>query len=152
MRDDQHRFMIQMGQRPARLTAEQVAWLLNCQPADVPVLVAAKLLKPLGNPLPNAVKFFASADLVELGQDRNWLAKATNTLGQYWHKKNATRKTRRLDMRQDQPSLILQGFKLFFRPPVQRPLIARLPPLHCSPGETLGETISQVKQIGRAHV
>ena len=33
-----------------RLTSEQVAWVLNCQPHDVPVLVMGRLLKPLGNP------------------------------------------------------------------------------------------------------
>ena len=36
-------------------------------------------------------------------------------------------------------NLILQGFKSFLRPPVQRPLIAPLPPPYCSPGITLGE-------------
>ena len=72
--------MMLLGQLPARLTAEQVAWMLNCQPADVPVLVAARLLKPLGNPPANTVKFFAATDLLELIKDRNWLAKATNTL------------------------------------------------------------------------
>lgn len=36
----------------ARLTAEQVAWVLNCQAHGVPVLVGARLLKPLGNPAP----------------------------------------------------------------------------------------------------
>jgi hypothetical protein len=35
--------------------------------------------------------------------------------------------------------LILQGFKLFFRPPIQRPLIALSPPRYCSSGVTLGE-------------
>jgi hypothetical protein len=47
-----------VGRRlPARLTVEQVAWVLNCQPHDVPILVAARLLKPLGSPPPNSVKF-----------------------------------------------------------------------------------------------
>src|ERR1039458_5614858 len=36
-------------------------------------------------------------------------------------------------------SLVLQAFKPIFRPPIQRPLIAPLPPLYCSPGITLGE-------------
>ncbi len=36
-----------LGQLPARLTAEQAAWVLNCQVHDIPALVAAKLLKPL---------------------------------------------------------------------------------------------------------
>jgi hypothetical protein len=107
MRDDQHRFMMLLGQLPARLTAEQVAWMLNCQPADVPILVAAKLLKPLGNPPANTVKFFATPDLLEQIKDRNWLAKATNTLCQYWQRKNTTRKTRRLDLRHGQRGLVL---------------------------------------------
>jgi hypothetical protein len=34
----------------------------------------------LGNPPANTVKFFAATDLLELIKDRNWLAKATNTL------------------------------------------------------------------------
>jgi len=57
MRDDQHRFLALLGQLPARLTAEQAAWVLNCQVHDVPVLVVARLLKPLGNPQPNSQIF-----------------------------------------------------------------------------------------------
>ena len=44
-------------QPPARLNAEQVSVLLNCQPHDVPVLVAARWFKPLGNPLANSLNF-----------------------------------------------------------------------------------------------
>jgi hypothetical protein len=62
--------------------------VLNCQPHDVPVLVAARLLKPLGNPPPNCVKFFASLEVLELAKDRAWLAKLTNTLTQHWQHKN----------------------------------------------------------------
>jgi len=75
MRDDQHRFLTLLGQLPARLTVEQAAWVLNCQPHDVPVLVAARLLKPLGNPPPNGIKFFAASEVLELTKDRAWLVK-----------------------------------------------------------------------------
>lgn len=88
MRDDQHRFLTLLGQLPARLTAEQTAWALNCQPHDVPVLVAARLLKPLGNPQPNSVKYFAAMDILELSKDRAWLARLTTALSQHWQKKN----------------------------------------------------------------
>jgi hypothetical protein len=88
MRDDQHRFLSILGRLPARLTAEQVAWVINCQPHDVPVLVAARLLKPLGNPLPNGVKYFATVELLVRMEDQVWLAKATNTMTQHWQKKN----------------------------------------------------------------
>jgi hypothetical protein len=70
MSEDQHRFMTLLRQVPARLTAEQAAWVLNCQAHDVPVLVAARLLKPLGNPPPNSVKYFAASEVLEQVKDR----------------------------------------------------------------------------------
>jgi hypothetical protein len=85
--------MRQLGQAPARLTAEQVAAVLNCQPSDVRILVAARLLKPLGNPPANAVKFFATVELLELIKDKAWLAKVTNALNQHWQRKNAAKKS-----------------------------------------------------------
>ena len=81
-----------LNQLPARLTAEQAAWVLNCQPHDVPVLVAARLLKPLGNPSPYNVKFFAASELLEQVKDRTWLAKVTNALNQHWQNKNAAKR------------------------------------------------------------
>jgi hypothetical protein len=92
MREEQHQFLRLLGQLPARLTAEQAAWLLNCQPHDVPTLVAARLLKPLGNPSPYNVKFFAASELLEQVQDRAWLAKVTNALNQHWQRRNARKK------------------------------------------------------------
>jgi len=97
MREDQHRFLTLFGQMPARLTAEQAAWVLNCQAHDVPALVAAKLLKPLGNPAANSVKFFATADLLENLKDRNWLVRVTCTINQHWQKTNAHQRGRMAD-------------------------------------------------------
>jgi len=92
MKEEQNQFLRLLGQIPARLTAEQAAWVLNCQPYDVPVLVAARLLKPLGNPQPNGVKYFASVEVLELAKDRAWLARMTNAVNQHWQRKNAARK------------------------------------------------------------
>jgi hypothetical protein len=92
MSDSQNQFLRLLGQLPARLTAEQAAWVLNCQPHDVPILVAARLLKPLGNPPPNSVKFFAALEVLELAKDRGWLARVTNALNQHWQKKNAAKR------------------------------------------------------------
>jgi hypothetical protein len=89
MKDDQFRFLSLSGKFPARLTVEQAAWALGCQPHDVPILVASRLLKPLGNPPQNGIKFFAASEVVELVQDRSWLARMTSTINQHWHKKNA---------------------------------------------------------------
>ena len=92
MRDDQHRFLALFGQPPARLTAEQAAWMLGCNPHDVPILVSARLLKPLGDPMPNSVKYFATVQILEYAKDAKWLAKATTALGRYWHGKNRRKK------------------------------------------------------------
>jgi len=92
MKEEQNQFLRLLGQTPARLTGEQVAWMLNCQPHDVPILVAARLLKPLGNPPANSVKFFAASEVVEQAKDRTWLAKVTNALNQHWQKKNTAKR------------------------------------------------------------
>ena len=92
MKEDQQRFLSLLGQLPARLTAEQAGWVLNCQPHDIPALIAARLLKPLGNPSQNSTKYFATADVLELTKDRGWLVKATNTICQHWQKQNASKK------------------------------------------------------------
>ena len=77
-----------LGKLPARLNVEQVSWVLNCQPHDVPILVVAKLLRPLGTPALNSIKYFAAAEILELSNDRTWLARFTNAIGQHWKEKN----------------------------------------------------------------
>lgn len=104
MRDEQQRFLNLLGQLPARLTAEQAAWVINCQPHDIPALVAAKLIKPLGNPPANGIKFFATADVLESCKDRNWLVRVSATIYQHWHKKNAHK---HLSLRPSVPALSL---------------------------------------------
>lgn len=91
MREEQHQFLALLGEPPARLTADQVAWVLNCQVHDVPTLVAAKLLKPLGNPPQNGVKFFATKEVTELAKDEKWLNRVTLAIYQHWQKRNAQR-------------------------------------------------------------
>src|SRR5664279_1275237 len=92
MKDDQHRFLSPLGQLPVRLTAEQAGWVLNCQPHDIPALISARLLKPLGNPAQNSTKYFATADLLEIVNDRAWLVKVSNIICQHWQKQNARKK------------------------------------------------------------
>ena len=94
LNEEQRCFLSLLGQLPARLTAEQAAWVLNCQPHDVPILVAARLLKPLGNSPPNSVNFFATLELLEQIEDRTWLAKVTIALNQHWQERNAHKKSR----------------------------------------------------------
>ena len=93
MKDDQHRFLSLLGQLPVRLTAEQAGWVLNCQAHDIPALVNARLLKPLGNPSQNSAKYFAAADVMELAKDRAWLVKMTNTISQHWQRQNSCKRS-----------------------------------------------------------
>jgi len=97
MNDEQRQFLSLLAQPPARLTADQTAWVLNCQVHDIPILVAARLLKPLGNPPANGIKYFGSAEVLDLGKDRAWLTKATNAIHQYWRAKNLRRTGREFE-------------------------------------------------------
>lgn len=47
----------------------------------------ARLLKPLGNPHSNSVKYFATVEVLEFAKDRTWLAKVTNAVSQHWRQK-----------------------------------------------------------------
>jgi hypothetical protein len=74
---------------PARLTATQTAWFLGFEPHEIPMLVAAGLLKPLGRPPRNSTKFFATATLEQLRGDEKWLARASDAICGYWRERNA---------------------------------------------------------------
>ena len=76
---------------PAQLSASEASHLLGCAPHDVPVLVAKGLLKPLGNPTPNAVKYFARVTLEELCDDAKWIFRVRATIIEFWRMKNAGR-------------------------------------------------------------
>ena len=82
------------GHLPARVDAEQAGWLLNCLPHNIPMLVAARLLKPLGNPPASGYKFFATAEILELSKDKVWLGRMSNALYRYWRIKNTNKKHR----------------------------------------------------------
>ena len=76
---------------PARLTATQTAWFLGFKPEEIPRLVAAGLLKPLGHPPRNSTKFFATETLEQLRRDEKWLARASDAICTYWRESNARR-------------------------------------------------------------
>ena len=94
MNEQQRSFLSLLGNLPARLTQEQTGWVLNCQAHDIPVLVNARLLKPLGSPAQNSTKYFATADVVELAKDRGWLVKVTTTICQHWQRQNGRKNAR----------------------------------------------------------
>ena len=73
---------------PARLDVNQAADILGFLPHEVVVLLKTGLLKPLGKPAPNGHKFFCTAEIMELPQDREWLDKATRTVARSWQENN----------------------------------------------------------------
>jgi len=77
---------------PARLTMEETGWFLGFPEHQIPILVGVGLLKPLGQPASNAVKYFATTTLCELKQDVAWQSRASKEIMQYWQKKNQKRK------------------------------------------------------------
>jgi hypothetical protein len=81
-------------QMPARIVAEEAAWLLGFAPHDIPVLVNAGLLKPLGHPPASGTKFFAMATILKLRDDLNWLARASDVIVRHWQTKNARKKSK----------------------------------------------------------
>ena len=80
---------------PARLNATQAAWFLGFDPHEIPMLVAAGLLKPLGHPARNSTKFFATEILEQLRRDEKWLARASDAISAYWQKRNASKQKAR---------------------------------------------------------
>jgi hypothetical protein len=77
---------------PARLNTSEVAALLGFQDHDVAILVAARLLTPLGKPAQNAPKYFATRQVLERCEDDEWLARATKAVSVHWRSKNSARK------------------------------------------------------------
>jgi len=85
------RELLNVRRLPARLTVAQTAALLNCGEHDIPVLVNRGLLKPLGHPPPNAVKYFAPTDVLELAGDSKRMGQICDALHEHWRDKNAAK-------------------------------------------------------------
>src|SRR5271154_1935647 len=77
-----------MIQMPARVIAEEAAWLLGFASHDIPVLVNAGLLRPLGHPPASGTKFFATATLQKLRDDLTWLSRASDAIVKHWQSQN----------------------------------------------------------------
>jgi hypothetical protein len=73
---------------PARLDAGLTAKVLGFKEHDIPILVVAKMLKPLGKPVPNAKKYFATCEIEGFAIDTKWLREATQIVYDYWVGKN----------------------------------------------------------------
>jgi hypothetical protein len=71
----------------ARLDVAATAQLLGFVENDVQILMAVAKLTPLGDPAPNAPKWFAAVEMIHLSADQDWLHKATKEIAKYWRRK-----------------------------------------------------------------
>jgi hypothetical protein len=76
---------------PARLDVVATAKLLGCAEHDIQILMAVGKLTPLGDPSPNAPKWFAAVEIIRLVTDQDWLHKATKEIAKYWRIKRERR-------------------------------------------------------------
>src|SRR5688572_20909010 len=76
---------------PARLSAVETAKLLGFPEHDIQILMAARRLTPLGDPAPNAPKYFAAIEVIQLAADKDWLHRATKDVARYWRRKRERR-------------------------------------------------------------
>jgi hypothetical protein len=83
---------------PARLNTTETALILGFQEHDLPALIAAKLLSPLGKPAPNSPKFFARVEVLALAKNRDWLSQVTRTLPQHCTEKSGRKGQQRLSL------------------------------------------------------
>ena len=63
------------------------AKLLGFAEHDIQILMAVGKLTPLGDPAPNAPKWFAAVEMIRLAADQDWLHKATKEISKYWRNK-----------------------------------------------------------------
>lgn len=86
--DSERYQFINLSKMPGRLNTEEAAWCLGFSAHDIPILVANRLLKPLGNPPPNGGRYFSGSDIDRLRLDTKWLDKASALLIKHWRVKN----------------------------------------------------------------
>src|SRR5271170_882168 len=76
---------------PARLDVAATAKLLGFAEHDIQILMAVGKLTPLGDPAPNAPKWFSAVELIELAANKEWLHKATKEISKHWRHKRERR-------------------------------------------------------------
>jgi hypothetical protein len=72
---------------PARLDVPSTAKLLGFAVSDIQVLMSSGKLTPLGDPAPNAPKWFAAVQIIRHATDQDWLHKATKEIAKHWRLK-----------------------------------------------------------------
>lgn len=85
--------VLSLRRLPGRLNAEQTAMLLGVTPSDMPILVAAKFLVPLGGKriALNSPKHFASVKVEEMAGSSEMMERMQIVLTSHWRNRNSSR-------------------------------------------------------------
>jgi len=83
---------------PVVMTKEKVAEALGIATHNIPPLVRAGLLKPLGHPGRYCVKHFSRDALAEKFASPEWLDKVIAAIHRHWRNKNARKRARQTQL------------------------------------------------------
>jgi hypothetical protein len=78
---------------PGRLSVAETAKVLGFAEHDIQILMGAGKLRPLGDPAPNAPKWFAAVEIIQRATDQDWLGRATREVSKYWLYKRERRQS-----------------------------------------------------------
>lgn len=92
---------------PARLDVAETAKLLGFAEHDIQILMSTGKLTPLGDPAPNAPKWFAAIEIIRLAADEDWLHKATREVAKFWRHKRERQQNPRGRYRRRAPVPVL---------------------------------------------
>ena len=81
-----------LGKYPVVMTKEKVAEAMGVPTHNIPPLVRAGLLKPLGHPGRYCVKHFSRDALAEKFASQEWLYKVMAAIHRHWRNKNARKR------------------------------------------------------------
>ena len=110
---------------PARLDVAATARILGFPEHDIQILMASRKLTPLGDPAPNAPKWFAAIEVIRLAADEDWLNKATKEVAKYWrHKRERRENPRRASQRNTHETVAAMARKVSPKPsPCDQPAV-----------------------------
>jgi hypothetical protein len=77
---------------PACIGVEEAARILGWPAHYFPILIGKGHLKPLGKPVQNSRKWFATTRIEELSRDFEWLDKGVRIVEKHVHDQNAKRR------------------------------------------------------------
>ena len=86
-----------LGKYPVVMTKEKVAEAMGVPTHNIPPLVRAGLLKPLGHPDRYCVKHYSRDIIARNLADANWLEKAMAAYHRHWRIKNARKRARQTE-------------------------------------------------------